>query len=67
MQGENKSLVMLLTNSPCACAAQCQTYAQRLATDCAQFLSTVQSSSNLVGASDAQLQAAIGSNKPSPT
>ena len=67
MQGENEPIVMLLRNSSCACAAQCQTYAQGLATDCAQFLSVVQSSSNLVGASDAQLQAAIGSNKPSPT
>ncbi len=47
-------------------AAQCQTYAQGLATDCAQFLGTVQSSMNLNGASDAQLMAAIGNNKPSP-
>lgn len=54
-------------DSVCACAAQCQTYAQSLATDCSQFLGTVQSSSNLNGASDAQLQAAIGNNKPSPT
>ncbi|CAL5221813.1 g4069 [Coccomyxa viridis] len=46
---------------------QCQTYAQGLATDCAQFLGTVQSSMNLNGASDAQLMAAIGNNKPSPT
>ncbi|CAK0780045.1 hypothetical protein CVIRNUC_004922 [Coccomyxa viridis] len=45
---------------------QCQTYAQSLATDCAQFLGAVQSSSNLNGASDAQLEAAIGSNKPTP-
>ena len=43
-----------------------RTYAQSLATDCAQFLGAVQSSSNLNGASDAQLEAAIGSNKPTP-
>ena len=54
------------TAACCACAAQCQTYAQSLATDCAQFLGAVQSSSNLNGASDAQLEAAIGSNKPTP-
>ena len=51
--------------SACACEA-CQTYAQGLATDCSQFLVLIQSDASLNGASDAQLEAAIGKTKPSP-
>ena len=52
--------------SVCACEAACQSYAQSLATDCGQFLVLVQSDASLNGASDAQLEAAIGNSKPSP-
>ena len=50
----------------CACKAACQSYAQSLATDCSQFLVLVQSDASLQGTSDAQLEAAIESSKPSP-
>jgi hypothetical protein len=45
--------------------ATCQSATNNLVNQCGSFLGLIQSNAALIGASDQQIEAAIGNNKPS--